>query len=403
MSNVEVGLLVLAVLIWAVVGGVHLLTRQFGRDRIFRGVTPGQLPGPSASTEVERVKGGREYRGEVAVQFHPPRGLTPGLVGTVVDGRAEMRDVTATILDLAVRKYLRITPVEQGPSAPAGGRPRQQMGQRPGQQGKDWLITLLRDPEHPAPGERPLLPFEQRLVTALFSRRPEVRMSELGSRFGTAMHAAQNDLYDAVQRLGWYSGHPQSRGGCLGVVAVIAGILGGVMFWGAGGGSIWSAISGILVAGAGFSLANALKWRTPRTAEGTAVQIQTLGFKKYLETAEADQIKFEEAADIFSRYLPYAIVFGVADHWAKVFGEVAARAQLQGVEMPLVLDWFDGLYLGMLVDDLLFDAVDGMGMLDMVDGFDLMSLGGDAVGGLGEIAGNLGDFVGGLDFGDFDF
>jgi uncharacterized membrane protein len=52
---------------------------------------------------------------------------------------------------------------------------------------------------------------------------------------------------------------------------------------------------------------------------------QALGFKQYLETAEADQIKWEEGQDIFSRYLPYAIAYGCADRWAKIFADLAAR------------------------------------------------------------------------------
>ena len=64
---------------------------------------------------------------------------------------------------------------------------------------------------------------------------------------------------------------------------------------------------------------------------------QTNGFRRYLETAEADQIKFEEGQDIFSRYLPYAIVFGVADRWAKVFDELAASGA--DVAVP---NWYVG-------------------------------------------------------------
>jgi uncharacterized membrane protein len=61
-----------------------------------------------------------------------------------------------------------------------------------------------------------------------------------------------------------------------------------------------------------------------RTAKGTALLAQAKGFRLYLEKAEADQIRFEEGEDIFSRYLPFAIVFGVAERWAKVFAALAA-------------------------------------------------------------------------------
>src|SRR5690606_10950219 len=67
-----------------------------------------------------------------------------------------------------------------------------------------------------------------------------------------------------------------------------------------------------------------------RTAEGTRVLVQAQGFEHYLKTAEANQLVFEEGEDIFSKYLPYAIAFGVAEKWAKNFEQLAA----QGVEMP---------------------------------------------------------------------
>ena len=67
-----------------------------------------------------------------------------------------------------------------------------------------------------------------------------------------------------------------------------------------------------------------------KTAEGSAVLAQSLGFKEYLMTAEAGQIEFEEASNVFSRYLPYAVVFGVADRWASTFAQVAQAAEAAG-------------------------------------------------------------------------
>ena len=67
-----------------------------------------------------------------------------------------------------------------------------------------------------------------------------------------------------------------------------------------------------------------------RTAEGSAVLAQAKGFELYLRTAEADQIRFEESIDVFSRYLPYAIVFGVADRWSAIFQRLAAEGRYQG-------------------------------------------------------------------------
>jgi len=41
------------------------------------------------------------------VQYQPPAGLSPGEAGTLLDNSADLRDVTATLVDLAVRGYLR--------------------------------------------------------------------------------------------------------------------------------------------------------------------------------------------------------------------------------------------------------------------------------------------------------
>ena len=42
----------------------------------------------------------------IAAQYEPPDQLTPGEVGTLVDNSADMRDITASIVDLAVRGYI---------------------------------------------------------------------------------------------------------------------------------------------------------------------------------------------------------------------------------------------------------------------------------------------------------
>jgi len=50
-----------------------------------------------------QTRGRDPPEGAIAVQYEPPGGLTPGEVGTLVDDDAGMRDITATIVDLAVR------------------------------------------------------------------------------------------------------------------------------------------------------------------------------------------------------------------------------------------------------------------------------------------------------------
>jgi uncharacterized membrane protein len=68
--------------------------------------------------------------------------------------------------------------------------------------------------------------------------------------------------------------------------------------------------------------------RGQRTPEGRAVCDQVEGFKTYLATAEAEQLRFEEGEDIFSRYLPWAIAFDLADRWAKICGDLVKMGRL---------------------------------------------------------------------------
>ena len=55
---------------------------------------------------------GPRHRSPIAVQFTPPPDVLPGEMGTLTTRVADHRDVTATIIDLAVRGYLRIEEVE---------------------------------------------------------------------------------------------------------------------------------------------------------------------------------------------------------------------------------------------------------------------------------------------------
>ncbi|MGJ6979671.1 DUF2207 domain-containing protein [Aestuariimicrobium soli] len=417
MENIDLGFLVISVLISAVLFGVGAVANRFYRDRIYSGLVPGMVPLAGAPSSVEKVSGrSREYSGEVAVAFSPPRGARPGLVGTIVDGKAEMRDLTATIVDLAVRGHVHIEAVDTD----------QRRTDDPTKKARDWRVTRVV----PAPADR-LSDFEQALMQSLFTASwqtptqlnrllglaqaasdndtPSVLMSEWVRARGHDIRGLRDSLYAQTVGNGWYEKSPDAKGfGCLGTIGFVAAI-GFSALMVLANPSVWTLISAGLVVGSSLFLRARLKPRVPRTALGTAAQIQALGFKKYLATAEASQFKVEEAAGIFSRYLPYAIVFGVADHWSKVFGEVRELGlQTDGFDILEGLIWFD--LLG--GDNLLFGGMamlgDG-GFADLFDGGGLDLLGGgmadigDLAGGLGDFAGGVGDFVSNIDFGDFDF
>lgn len=382
MTSAALFLLIAGLLVTAVTVVAIIRSRREGLDEIYEGVTPGQLPLPGQQVDTRRVDES-EYGKDVAVQFTPPAGLRPGLVGTVYDGVAESRDVTATIVDLAVRGYVRITAVEPEDDAAAQTRR--------GKQRADWEVTAQ---EPPAGDELSVM--EARLLNGMFAYGPSVRISQLTADFGSVMREAVQALYTEAVHRGWYKRHPRVRRG-----------LHGFGLWGlAGGASLVMVLVGgwAGVAAAALTLGSAAAWQKfgrvlpGRTAEGTAVRIQALAFEEYLRTAEADQIRFEEAADIFSRYLPYAIVFGVADHWAKVFGEVAAKAQLEGYDaLDFGLDWINMVILADLLDLPQMAFLVGEGLTELVSDLDVSGVA-DVVGdGLGAFSDGVGSFVDSVD------
>ena len=308
----------------AAVALMGMLVWKRGRDEQYAGLTPGLSPVLGASGPVTQGQ-----KGPVAVQFAPPEGVRPGLIGTIIDEEANTIDVSATVVDLAVRSYLKIEEVESG-----GVFKR-----------TDWQLTKLVSPQ---PGE-PLLPFEETLLAGIFASADQVLLSDLKNKFHTTLKTAQAQMYSEVTRHGWFRRSPeQARRGwtALGIFLMGAGLVSG---WFLGfqsaeidrvGGVSFVIPSGIVLA-AGLLVAGGItyllgKRMAAKTAAGSAVLAQSLGFRQYLVTAEARQIRFEEAQDIFSRYLPYAIVYGVADRWAGTFSEVAeaATAAGQSIGMP---------------------------------------------------------------------
>lgn len=373
------GVAVLALLVWA----WRAQRRKFA-DEYFAGVTPGLTPVGAQTEQRVPVPGGAEYTGEVAVAFNPPKGVRPGLAGTVVDGKPETRDVIATIVDLAARGHLSIVVVEN---------PRSRTG-------KDWE---LRKADKPTADRAD--PMEAQLLRDLFVGGPDVRLSELRRLGNPAVGDYQYALANASYEGGWFRHvtgmHPVRIVWIVAALMLLAGFGMGVPALLAGGAV--AALGGVVIGSQGMQ-------RPVRTAEGTALRVQTLGFKRYLETAEKEQFSYEEASEIFSKYLPWAIVLGVAAHWVKVFGDLAAAARADGYEDDMDLLWLGVVGWGV------HDAMFSLAMFSAMDGFGDMGGMGDAFGdpgsmfdsgaidGLGaDAGGSFGDFggFGGGDGGGF--
>ena len=269
-------------------------TRRGARDQVYLGLTPGMTPAPNQQVSI----GEGTARAPVAVQFTPPADARPGELGVLTDHTADNTDITATMMDLAVRGYLTI----------------EQTGK------KDWTFTRLAT-------SRGLVDYERHLFEGLFREGPVVETDDLkDSSYADLLTGTRSRMYDRVTKeLHWFTRNPST----VRTIAVIGGI--GLIGAGAGIGIVLGfvglgllGVAGVLT-GIGVLIAN--NRFGARTADGSAVLAQTKGFELYLSTAEADQIRFEEGIDVFSRYLPYAVIFGVAERWTKVFAQLEAQGR----------------------------------------------------------------------------
>ena len=96
-------------LVWTAYGECTLalgllaaLVWRVGRDRHY--VSMHYLTNDTTEERLPLFKGD-----PIVVEFEPPEKIRPAQMGLLVDERADTLDVTATIIDLAVRGYLKIT------------------------------------------------------------------------------------------------------------------------------------------------------------------------------------------------------------------------------------------------------------------------------------------------------
>jgi len=247
----------------------------------------------------------------VVPEYEPPEKMRPAQIGLIVDERADTLDVTASIVDLAVRGYLTITEI------PKEGL----FGSR------DW--SLKRTDKDAAD----LLQYERTILTGLFATGDEVKLSALRRHFYTTLSLAERELYtDAVAR-GWFPADPARVRMTYAIAGVAFIILAGAITF-----LLGAAVGGGLVGIASGVPAIALIAVSPvmprKSKDGAELARRSQGFRMYMEVAEKDRQKFAEKEHLFTDYLPYAIVFGCVDQWAKAF---------EGIDLKQVTSsWYSG-------------------------------------------------------------
>ena len=258
----------------------------------------------------------------ITVLYEPPDRLTPAEAGTLVDESPDTRDLTATVVDLAVRGYLRIA--EQKSEHLFGL----------------WSSTDYRFHRTKPSREWTTLPvYERLLLEALFkdSTTDDVSLSSLENRFYRSLPPIQDAIFESLQRRKYYTQRPDrvKQGYLIG--GIVLGMLltfalsaladrwglAPLTFLGAG------ALSGLIVVGFGRIM-------PARTLQGSRALEGVLGFEEFLTRVEADRFdRVIKTPELFEKFLPYAMALGVEKNWAGAFESIVttAPAWYQGADI----------------------------------------------------------------------
>lgn len=233
-------------------------------------------------------------RGSIVVHYEPPEGLGPAEIGTLIDERVDMRDISSTIIDFAVRGYIEIEETDSDDY---------------------WLIRKKK--------AKGLKPYERLMFNEIFEDGKQKRkLSRLKHRFHSVLPTVTSNLYASLASQKYFDGNPHSirsrfLGWGLALVAAALAVLVGAQ----------SVLVGrvfvlpILITGALSVLIVVLTSRVmPRkTRKGRMAWEQITGLEEYIRRAEVSDIERQERQSVFERLLPYAIALDIAGRWAKAF------------------------------------------------------------------------------------
>ena len=235
-------------------------------------------------------------RGTTVAHYDAPDNLTPVEISAVLHQGARNNDISAEIIYLATKGYLKITRLDEKGFIFSS---------------TDYLLTKLKD-------QADLPAFDRKLMDSIFANS-ETKLSDLKNKFHKRLPGIKKSVVSSVVSKEYYPSDPQKIRakyigygiwfflliGCSGFIGLINGAL-----------VISFTVSGIVIIAFGLIMPKATK-------KGAEAKEAILGLKEYLQIAEKDRINFhnapEKKPELFEKLLPYAMVLGVEKAWAKEF------------------------------------------------------------------------------------
>jgi uncharacterized membrane protein YgcG len=241
----------------------------------------------------------------VAAMYEPPPGISPAEAGTLLDDSIHPRDITSTIVDLAVRGYIKIEEVVEKGLVFSH---------------KDYVFHLLKPMAQWKDGE--LAPHERVMLENVFLGSQTARLSSLKNRFYTAVPIIREDIMSALRNKGIYMLDPESANG-YSLMAAVAILIPFAMAQFLGWANFFNSIPLLI----GCVLISAVIWwlfarvMTAKTVKGARTHIAVLGFQEFMNRVDAERLKTMPPTT-FEKFLPYAMALGVEHHWAQAFAGI---------------------------------------------------------------------------------
>ncbi len=271
----------------------------------------------------------------IGAEYEPPINLRPAEIAVLVDEKSEARDISATIVDLAIKGYLTITDRNKDITVSV----------------PDYQLDRLEKPTDD------LLVYEKLIIDSLFSNGKTVIVSELpkapapglpallselsktkGKDFLAQISNIQKSIYASVTEKKLFLANPDTirkyylvSAGTLAIVfgglfiilaSMFSSSLGHSMFYWIGFGFSFGA--GLIVIVLAFMAMHMPK----RTAYGREIYRQAMGYKLFVSGTEKYRQPFFEKENIFMEVLPYAMVFGVTDRLVNAMNEMHIQPSL---------------------------------------------------------------------------
>jgi len=247
-------------------------------------------------------------RRPITVQYEPPPDLTPAEVGTLVDHSADMRDITATMVDLAVRGFLKFEEREDSK-----------------------LFGLISDREYILHRVKPrsewagLAEHERRLLNGVFDGDEKTKkMSDLEDEFYSSLPGIRDGIFDRLKDHGFYHARPDKVRAKWVAGAVVFGAIVGI--GGSAIGAAWQLSPAAIVVAAvlsGLILLLFGLFMPARSVKGARALEKARGFEEFLRRVEEERYKrLITSPEMFDRFLPFAMAFGVEKKWAKAFEDI---------------------------------------------------------------------------------